>query len=135
MLWFGEMANCGIGRTARIGNEGLATSFYNDHDVGLGPFLTKILLECGQEIPDFLQDFKPEGGVLNFDEEEEPDMDEPAGGNEAEGDAWGADNGNTGTAENGHTDDAWGSGGDGNAAAASADAWTAGNDASAGASW
>ena len=57
----------------------------------MGPFLTKILMECGQNVPEFLQHFKPEDGVLNFDEEEELDdsaMDNTA--NEQEGgDAWG----------------------------------------------
>ena len=32
-----------IGRTARIGNEGKATSFYNDRNEDLGPDLCKIL--------------------------------------------------------------------------------------------
>jgi ATP-dependent RNA helicase DDX3X len=49
-----------IGRTARIGNEGKATSFYNDRNEDIGEDLVKILLESKQEIPDFLEDKKPE---------------------------------------------------------------------------
>lgn len=53
------------GRTARIGNEGIATSFYNERDEELAPELVKILLECKQEVPDFLEPFAP---VDNNDE-------------------------------------------------------------------
>lgn len=49
-----------IGRTARIGNEGKATSFYNDRNEDIGQDLVKILLESKQEVPDFLEQFKPE---------------------------------------------------------------------------
>ncbi|RVX70590.1 hypothetical protein B0A52_05242 [Exophiala mesophila] len=77
-----------IGRTARIGNEGLATSFYNDRDVAMAPFLTKILMETGQEIPSFFESFKPTDGKLNFDEEEENAIFEADGG----GGGWGNDN-------------------------------------------
>lgn len=48
-----------IGRTARIGNEGRATSFYNDRNEDLAEDLVKILIESKQEIPDFLEDKKP----------------------------------------------------------------------------
>ncbi|EXJ78698.1 hypothetical protein A1O1_09100 [Capronia coronata CBS 617.96] len=120
-----------IGRTARIGNEGLATSFYNEYDEALGPFLTKVLLECGQEVPDFLQQFKPEGGVLNFEEEEEPDMDDEPAGNEAEGDAWDAGDEGTG---NGDADKVQDSGEGNFAANASTDAWGPGNDTAVAAS-
>ena len=37
-----------IGRTARIGNMGQATSFYNDRNEDLAPALVNILLETGQ---------------------------------------------------------------------------------------
>ncbi|RDW67672.1 hypothetical protein BP6252_09068 [Coleophoma cylindrospora] len=50
-----------IGRTGRIGNLGLATSFYNDHDEDLGATLVKTLLETKQVIPDFLHQYLPEG--------------------------------------------------------------------------
>ncbi|KAF9580048.1 hypothetical protein BGW38_003457 [Lunasporangiospora selenospora] len=46
-----------IGRTARVGNQGLATSFYNERNWGIAPHLTKLLVECDQEIPDFLERF------------------------------------------------------------------------------
>ncbi|RYO27653.1 ATP-dependent RNA helicase [Alternaria arborescens] len=49
-----------IGRTARIGNEGKATSFYNDRNEDLGPDLCKILCESKQEIPEFLQEHMPD---------------------------------------------------------------------------
>jgi ATP-dependent RNA helicase DDX3X len=49
-----------IGRTARIGNEGKATSFFNDRNDDLGEDLCKILIEAKQEIPQFLEQFKPE---------------------------------------------------------------------------
>lgn len=51
-----------IGRTGRIGNLGLATSFYNSsRDDDIAPALVKLLLETHQAIPDFLQSFLPEG--------------------------------------------------------------------------
>lgn len=49
-----------IGRTARIGNEGKATSFYNDRNQDIGEALVKILLESKQEVPEFLEQFKPD---------------------------------------------------------------------------
>ncbi|TVY31493.1 ATP-dependent RNA helicase [Lachnellula subtilissima] len=50
-----------IGRTGRIGNLGLATSFYNERDADLAEPLVKVLLETGQGIPDFLAEHIPEG--------------------------------------------------------------------------
>lgn len=130
------------GRTARIGNEGLATSFYNDKDEGMGPFLTKILMETNQEVPEFLQHFKPEDGVLNFnEEEEEPDMVTTDGGPDG-GAAWGSgDATNNGAADNTGGGDAWGAAVGNDAAtapaAAPADAWGAVDNegAGAGAAW
>ncbi|KAL6237052.1 hypothetical protein BDW75DRAFT_229012 [Aspergillus navahoensis] len=56
-----------IGRTARIGNEGLATSFYSDRDSDLAPDLVKILMEAKQPVPGFLSEYKPaEGEVVDF---------------------------------------------------------------------
>jgi ATP-dependent RNA helicase DDX3X len=49
-----------IGRTARIGNHGKATSFFNDRNDDIGEDLCKILIESKQDIPDFLEQFKPE---------------------------------------------------------------------------
>ncbi|RIB14632.1 P-loop containing nucleoside triphosphate hydrolase protein [Gigaspora rosea] len=46
-----------IGRTARVGNQGLATTFYNDNNSGIARDLVKILIECKQEVPDFLQEY------------------------------------------------------------------------------
>ncbi|KAI7903030.1 P-loop containing nucleoside triphosphate hydrolase protein [Cokeromyces recurvatus] len=56
-----------IGRTARVGKSGLATSFYNDRSAALAPELTKLLKECNQEIPDFLQPYVTDD--LTFDED------------------------------------------------------------------
>jgi len=50
-----------IGRTGRIGNTGLATSFFNERDEELGPQLVMTLLETRQKIPDFLEQHVPEG--------------------------------------------------------------------------
>jgi ATP-dependent RNA helicase DDX3X len=59
-----------IGRTARIGNSGTATSFYNERDESIAPDLVKILLECKQSVPDFLEQYKPaEGDPLDFGED------------------------------------------------------------------
>mgnify|MGYP001657819546 CR=1 FL=1 len=57
------------GRTARIGNEGLASSFYNDRNEELATELVKILIECKQQVPDFLEGYRPEGDVLDFDDD------------------------------------------------------------------
>lgn len=84
-----------IGRTARIGNTGVATSFYNEKNEDISEKLTKLLIETQQDIPDFLESYKPaEGEDLTFDD----DTDE-------EGEAGGADDG-------------WGGGADTNGAAA-----------------
>lgn len=53
---------------------GLATTFYNEKDVDLATPLVKVLLENGQDVPDFLEQYIPEG-ELNFDEADcEPDQ-------------------------------------------------------------
>ncbi|KAH7402580.1 P-loop containing nucleoside triphosphate hydrolase protein [Pyrenochaeta sp. MPI-SDFR-AT-0127] len=49
-----------IGRTARIGNEGKASSFFNDRNEDIGEDLAKILVESKQAVPDFLEHHKPE---------------------------------------------------------------------------
>ena len=68
-----------IGRTARIGNDGVASSFYNDRNSDLAEGLVKVLLECNQEVPNFLEEHKPEEGVaLDFDDDTD---------NEGEGEA------------------------------------------------
>lgn len=120
-----------LGRTARIGNEGLATSFYNEKDFALAPFLTKILLETDQAVPEFLQEFKPDDGVLNFDEEEEPDFGDVAADAGADGDAWGGGDNTAAPAAEMGAGDAWGSGTNG---APVEDAWGTNGDAGANAS-
>ncbi|GES77142.1 DEAD/DEAH box RNA helicase [Rhizophagus clarus] len=59
-----------IGRTARVGNKGLATTFYNEKNSDIAPNLVKILLECGQEVPNFLQTYAPSDNNLNFDDDD-----------------------------------------------------------------
>jgi ATP-dependent RNA helicase DDX3X len=89
-----------IGRTGRIGNMGLATSFFNERDADIGETLTKTLLETHQVVPDFLEEHIPEGFTadgagdvekLKFDadsddEEENAEAGETEGG--AQGGAW-----------------------------------------------
>ncbi|PGH12646.1 hypothetical protein AJ79_04144 [Helicocarpus griseus UAMH5409] len=76
-----------IGRTARIGNEGLATSFYNhDRNEDIAGDLVKILMECNQPVPDFLESEKPDGEItFNDDTDDENDNGDADGG-----DGWGA---------------------------------------------
>lgn len=93
----------------------------------MGEFLAKILMETNQEVPDFLHHFKPEDGVLNFDEEEEEDdLDLVATNDGSGGAAWGS-GGDVASAPAGDATaatagDSWGSGVD-NGAAAKFDAW------------
>lgn len=60
-----------IGRTARIGNSGLATSFYNDRNTDISAALVKVLLETKQPVPDFLSNLVPEGGEIKWSEDED----------------------------------------------------------------
>lgn len=62
------------GRTARIGNRGLATSFYCDRNEDLAIDLIKTLSETKQPIPDFLQAFVPEGGEAELQFEVDSDF-------------------------------------------------------------
>ena len=79
-----------IGRTARIGNDGLATSFYNERNEEMAPVLVKILMETEQPVPDFLEAYKPaEGEELNFDEKSDEEGMADGVADEG-GDAWGA---------------------------------------------
>lgn len=98
-----------IGRTARIGHQGLATSFYNERNEELAQDLVKVLIECECEVPDFLAHLAPEDGKVEWDD----DTDEEA---EGEGEGFGQQTGGadvSGIASEG----AWGSatqgGGDG----------------------
>ncbi|KAF2965411.1 hypothetical protein GQX73_g8169 [Xylaria multiplex] len=92
-----------IGRTGRIGHHGLATSFYTERDEPIAKLLTMTLMETGQEIPDFLEQYKPEDtDVSKLKFEYDTDEEDPGDG----GDAWGAGEGGTG--ETGG--DGWGGG-------------------------
>ena len=48
------------GRTGRIGHRGLASSFYTDRDESIASVLTRTLLETEQQVPDFLESYRPE---------------------------------------------------------------------------
>ncbi|KNG47246.1 DEAD-domain-containing protein [Stemphylium lycopersici] len=70
-----------IGRTARIGNEGKATSFFNDRNEDIGEDLCKILLESNQEVPDFLQQHMPENpAAINWHDGTDDESDDGPGG-------------------------------------------------------
>ncbi|KAH7053866.1 DEAD/DEAH box RNA helicase [Linnemannia elongata] len=63
-----------IGRTARAGNPGLATTFYTDNNNFIAPQLVKLLVECQQVVPDFLQVIMDESTTyedVDFVEEDE----------------------------------------------------------------
>ncbi|KAG7005108.1 hypothetical protein G7Y79_00021g049750 [Physcia stellaris] len=80
-----------IGRTARIGNIGLATSFFNEKNEDIAENLVRISLEIMQEIPDFLDQWKPENeNDLNFNDDSDEEGEEATVGNAAGfiGDAW-----------------------------------------------
>ena len=78
-----------IGRTARIGHVGVATSLYNEQDEGLGDDLTKLLMETGMEVPDFLQGFKPEGREgASVSEEQAAEASGEAGQETSAGGGW-----------------------------------------------
>ena len=123
-----------IGRTARIGNIGLATSFYNERNDDLAEGLVKILKETKQDVPDFLESFKPDDTTnIDFDDDtdDEAEETETDGGvgsdaaNQSSGDAWGATASSKADAPSA---DAWGS-----PAAHSKDNWGSGNNG--GSSW
>lgn len=61
-----------IGRTARIGNIGLSTSFWNEKNEDIAGGLVKILLETKQDIPAFLEAYKPDD-LTNIDFEDDSD--------------------------------------------------------------
>lgn len=68
------LINVYSGRTARIGNEGMATSFYNEErDQEIAADLVKILRECDQVIPDFLKDYLPDEVTFDDDTDKEDD--------------------------------------------------------------
>lgn len=93
-----------IGRTARIGNSGQATSFYNERNEDIAEDLVKLLVESNQNVPDFLADFKPDG-ELTFDDTSDAEEEEGGAGlGGGDGGAWGAGGG-------GESDDAADNGG------------------------
>ncbi|KAF3004182.1 hypothetical protein E8E13_006126 [Curvularia kusanoi] len=98
-----------IGRTARIGNEGKATSFYNDRNEDIAEDLVKILIESKQEVPDFLEQFKP--ADPDTIEWRDGTDDESDGGIDA-GAGFGGDAGGFGGDAGGFGGDAGGFGGD-----------------------
>ena len=103
-----------IGRTARIGNIGMATSFYNDRNEDIAEALTKLLIETSQPVPDFLESYKPENeGDLKFNDDSDEEGEDAAGG-----DAWGEAAESNGATEGNTSGAAWGN----EAPAASTDA-------------
>lgn len=70
-----------IGRTARIGNKGRATSFYNDRNEDIAEDLVKILVESKQAVPDFLEHLKPEdGATIEWHDGTDDEADDGIGG-------------------------------------------------------
>ncbi|KAJ4989848.1 DEAD/DEAH box helicase [Stagonosporopsis vannaccii] len=92
-----------IGRTARIGNEGKATSFYNERNEDIGEDLVKILLESKQEVPDFLDQFKPEDPdtIVWRDGTDDESDDGLGGGFDVDPDGHGGDAGGSGGGNDG----------------------------------
>ena len=94
-----------IGRTARIGNIGMATSFYNDKNEDIAEALTKLLIETRQDVPDFLESYKPENEEeLKFDDDTDDEGDDAAGG-----ETWGGAAQTNGGTNGDASGDAWGS--------------------------
>ncbi|KAK6069706.1 ATP-dependent RNA helicase DED1-like protein 2 [Seiridium cupressi] len=129
-----------IGRTARAGLKGKAISFYTEKDEPIAEVLTKTLLETNQEIPEFLQQYVPEGEDaknLKFEpgsDEEDEGVDDAAGAG-----GWAVDGGSGG----GDSAGGWGNSGDSNTATAptaptggdDAGGWGAGVDATSSTAW
>ncbi|KAI9848348.1 MAG: hypothetical protein M1838_000564 [Thelocarpon superellum] len=70
-----------IGRTARIGNVGMATSFYNERNDDIAEVLVKVLLETKQEVPEFLESWVPEGAredhtKIGFEDDSDSDSED-----------------------------------------------------------
>jgi ATP-dependent RNA helicase DDX3X len=99
-----------IGRTARIGNKGKATSFYDEsRDEEMAQPLVNILLESGCPVPDFLEHLIPEGGVASFEDDDSDDEEEEAEGEQGGGAFGGADASTGGAAAGGFAAaSAWG---------------------------
>ncbi|KAF7192805.1 ATP-dependent RNA helicase DBP1 [Pseudocercospora fuligena] len=115
-----------IGRTARIGNQGLATSFYNDRNEDLAQDLVNVLVECEQTVPDFLEHLKPEEGAnieFNDNSDDEAEGDDGAGFGSADGGFGSVEGGGFGNADDAPAS-AWGADG-GAGAAPAASGWGA----------
>lgn len=111
-----------IGRTARAGNIGFATTFYNSRNDGMGPEITKILVEAGADVPEFLQQYNTQN--LEYDDVNDEDFDEDTGGQSPTG---------HGTNNDNSVGASWGGGNDGGAGGSSWDSGAGGGDA--GGSW
>lgn len=83
-----------IGRTARIGNPGLATSFFNDRNEDIADDLVKVLIETKQKVPDFLQNRIPADNTVRWDDDsgDENDTAAATGGGDGDGSVWGGAN-------------------------------------------
>lgn len=69
-----------IGRTGRMGNRGLATSFYCDeHDSAIAQDLVHCLVECECEVPEFLSHLTPQDAPDFGDDSEDEDAAEDGG--------------------------------------------------------
>ncbi|KAF8976921.1 hypothetical protein BGZ46_007833 [Entomortierella lignicola] len=68
-----------IGRTARAGNRGVATSFYNRNHEFIAPKLTKLLQECQQEVPDFLNVYRDPNTTYETEDFYEEDVHDQQG--------------------------------------------------------
>ncbi|KAL3121609.1 hypothetical protein niasHT_008738 [Heterodera trifolii] len=51
-----------IGRTGRVGNIGMATSFFNDKNRNISHELTSLIVEANQELPDWLEEMARDSG-------------------------------------------------------------------------
>jgi ATP-dependent RNA helicase DDX3X len=86
-----------IGRTARMGNLGKATSFFNDRNDDIGEDLVKLLIEAKQEVPEFLQQHMPEDpSAINWHDGTDDESDADVGVSFGEGTGFDADAGGGG---------------------------------------
>ena len=53
-----------IGRTARIDNSGDTVFFMNETNSDIAPDLAKVMVEAGNDLPDFLAKYAPGDGNL-----------------------------------------------------------------------
>lgn len=79
----------------------MATSLFTERDEPIASVLTRTLLETKQPVPEFLQQYVPEGAAAEnpkFETESDYDPDEMGGAavGAAEGGAWGGDSGANG---------------------------------------